>query len=162
MRTSVVDHHTECWENIIISYFILLYRILVQQGHISWESIAVAGDSNRHVHREGRKTGTTFIDFIFWFKPALYDEKNKILALLYYPVERLQYWIKYACYGLAEDTGRLGTTSKNRYIHLTLGPSFYASNFWVCMRNSLLACPEIFSWCRTEGTDTVACNMSTQ
>ena len=51
----------------------------------------MAGDSNRHVHREGRKTGTTFIDFIFWFKPALYDEKNKILALLYYPVERLQY-----------------------------------------------------------------------
>ena len=67
--------------------------------------------------------------------------KKKNLALLCYPVEWLQYWIKYACYGLAEDIGRLETTSQYRNIHLTLGPSFEASNFFVCMRNTLLALP---------------------
>jgi hypothetical protein len=70
----------------ILSYFTgFLYN-----KDIFPENIAVAGNYNRPVHGGGRKIEPTFLDLILWFKPALYDEK-KILALLCYPVEWLQY-----------------------------------------------------------------------
>jgi hypothetical protein len=58
----------------ILSYFTgFLYN-----KDIFPESIAVAGNYNRPVHGGGRKAATAFLDLIFWFKPALYDEKKKI------------------------------------------------------------------------------------
>ena len=54
---------------------------------------------------------------------------KKNLALLCYPVEWMQYWIKYACCGLAKDIGRFETTAQNHSIHLRLGPSFEVNFF---------------------------------
>ena len=62
----------------ILSYFTgFLYN-----KDIFPESIAVAGNYNRPVHGGGCKTETTFLDLIFWFKPALYDKKKSNFIML--------------------------------------------------------------------------------
>jgi hypothetical protein len=64
-----------CWStngmlrNVIISYFILLYRILGQWGLFP-TSIKVDGNPTCPVHQGDRKTRTTLRDLIFWFKLA--------------------------------------------------------------------------------------------
>jgi hypothetical protein len=48
------------------------------------ENNAVATNPNRPVKGGGSKRETTFLDLIFWFKPALYDEKT----YLYYVIQQ--------------------------------------------------------------------------